>query len=262
VAVDTAAGAVSGAVTATLGPIGAGVGGAIITGVMHVGVGAALGAGTQVDSNIATGKPLGDGVLLAAGIGGLAGLVTSPGVAQVLGRVAGKAGGALAKVFRGACGESFSPDTPVATPSGEQAIGSLQIGDQVTAYDPSSGKTSAQTVQQVYVNHDTDLLDVTLAPDTAQPQTGADGRGKKRDAEVAAHGLRAPPRLRSGRRRRVRRAVYHLSSARHLLSCHSAASALGRRSARVTVRRVGFPLVAVSSAYAGERHNTQWVSGD
>jgi len=194
VAVDTAAGAVSGAVTATLGPIGAGVGGAIVTGVVHVGVGAALGAGTQLASNIVEGKPLGDGVLLAAGIGGLAGLATSPGVAKALGRVAGKAGGAIGKFIRGACGESFSSDTPVATPNGgEQAIASLQVGDQVTAYDPSNGKTSTQTVQHIFVNHDTDLLDVTLAPDTAQSHPSADGGGKQHEAEVASHGLRAPP---------------------------------------------------------------------
>lgn len=39
------------------------------------------------------------------------------------------------------------------------------MGDQVTAYDPATGKSSTQTVQHVWVNHDNDLLDVTLHED-------------------------------------------------------------------------------------------------
>jgi RHS repeat-associated protein len=60
------------------------------------------------------------------------------------------------------CGESFAPDTAVATPTGERAIASLKVGDHVTAYDPKSGTTSTRTVQHVFVDHDTDRLDVTL----------------------------------------------------------------------------------------------------
>lgn len=59
-------------------------------------------------------------------------------------------------------GLSFSADTLVATPTGEQAISSLIVGDRVEAYDPATGKTSSQTVEYVFINHDTDLLDVTL----------------------------------------------------------------------------------------------------
>lgn len=44
---------------------------------------------------------------------------------------------------------SFSADTLVATPSGERAIGTLKVGDQVTAYDPTTGKSSTQTVQHL-----------------------------------------------------------------------------------------------------------------
>ena len=36
------------------------------------------------------------------------------------------------------------------------------MGDTVLAYDPKTGKTSTQTVEATYINHDTDLLDVTL----------------------------------------------------------------------------------------------------
>jgi RHS repeat-associated protein len=89
---------------------------------------------------------------------------------------------------------SFAAETPVATPDGEQAIGSLKAGDQVEAYDPETGKASAQTVEHVWINHDHDLIDLTLRSDfgsksQAQPN-GAPT--KQRDAAVASHGMRAP----------------------------------------------------------------------
>ncbi len=84
---------------------------------------------------------------------------------------------------------SFAPATPVATPSGEQAIGSLAVGDTVTAYDPTSGKTSTQTVQHVFLNHDTDLLDVAVATaDTSGQHTKAD----EHDEQGAAGGRGEP----------------------------------------------------------------------
>jgi hypothetical protein len=91
----------------------------------------------------------------------------------------------------GAC--SFSADTRVATPSGERAIASLHVGDHVLAYDPTSGTTSTQTVPHVWINHDTDLLDVTLhTADGKQAVAGASD-AKKRAVTLRAHGLRAPP---------------------------------------------------------------------
>ena len=82
----------------------------------------------------------------------------------------------------------------IATPTGKQAIGTLKEGDQVTAYDPASKHTSTQTVQQVFINHDTDLLDVTLSTPTpsAKPEA-APTKSKQQDAEVASHGSHAPP---------------------------------------------------------------------
>ncbi len=53
---------------------------------------------------------------------------------------------------------SVSPHTQVA--KGEQVITSLKVGDQVVAYDLAT--TSPQTVQDVWINHDTDLLDLHL----------------------------------------------------------------------------------------------------
>ena len=37
------------------------------------------------------------------------------------------------------------------------------MGDHVTSYDPTTGKATTQTITHVFVNHDTDRLDVTLA---------------------------------------------------------------------------------------------------
>ena len=61
-----------------------------------------------------------------------------------------------------ACGLSFAASTLVAVPGGQRAIAALKVGDTVLAYDPKTGKTSTQTVEATYINHDTDLLDVTL----------------------------------------------------------------------------------------------------
>lgn len=69
------------------------------------------------------------------------------------------------------------------------------MGDQVTAYDPATGKASVQTVQQTYINHDTNLLAVTLrtmSPASASQGTTT-GATKQQDAAIAAHGAQAPP---------------------------------------------------------------------
>jgi hypothetical protein len=50
----------------------------------------------------------------------------------------------------------------VTTPTGEVAIAKLTVGSTVLAYDPKTGKASTQTVEQTFINHDTDLLNVTL----------------------------------------------------------------------------------------------------
>ncbi len=60
------------------------------------------------------------------------------------------------------CNLSFAPQTLVATPTGAVPIAALKVGDQVEAYDPATGKASAQTVQRTSIHHDTGLLDVTL----------------------------------------------------------------------------------------------------
>jgi len=126
-------------------------------------------------------------------VGGVTGVATA-GAGKLLQKVGGKISGNAPKVAKAACGLSFSSDTPVATPDGEKAIGTLKEGDQVTAYDPASKQTSTQTVQQVFINHDTDLLDVTLSLNAGTTKAeSAPTKSKQQDAEVASHGSHAPP---------------------------------------------------------------------
>ncbi len=91
-----------------------------------------------------------------------------------------------ASYFERACGLSFSADTPVETPDGEHPIGSLKVGDKVIAYDPETGQSSEQTVEHVWLNHDDDLLDVTLRNDDAN-QVSAPSLLKDQRMQVAAH---------------------------------------------------------------------------
>ncbi len=93
-----------------------------------------------------------------------------------------------------ACGLSFSADTLVATPNGEQTISTLNVGDHVQSYDPATKKVTTQTVQQVFINHDNDLMDVTLSVDSnAKATTSPVVNTKQHDAEVKSHGSLAPP---------------------------------------------------------------------
>ncbi|SCX34163.1 Hint domain-containing protein, partial [Mycolicibacterium fluoranthenivorans] len=60
-------------------------------------------------------------------------------------------------------GQSFSPDTLVLLADGsKRPIAALQVGDRVWSADPDTGRTSGQSVAAVLVNHDTDLLDLTI----------------------------------------------------------------------------------------------------
>ncbi|WP_276824340.1 polymorphic toxin-type HINT domain-containing protein [Mycolicibacterium mageritense] len=60
-------------------------------------------------------------------------------------------------------GQSFSPDTAVLLADGSsRPIAQLGVGDLVWSTDPASGQSGPQLVQAVLVNHDTDLLDLTI----------------------------------------------------------------------------------------------------
>ncbi|MFF4121421.1 ricin-type beta-trefoil lectin domain protein [Streptomyces sp. NPDC001714] len=59
---------------------------------------------------------------------------------------------------------SFSPDTPVLMGDGKtKPIGKIKTGDKVQAANPKTGRhQGARTVQHVWINHDHDLLDLTI----------------------------------------------------------------------------------------------------
>jgi Pretoxin HINT domain len=88
---------------------------------------------------------------------------------------------------------SFAGNTPVATPDGSRPIATIKVGDQVLAVDGANGKVTAKTVQQVFVNQDADLVNVTIAPVQTTPQGSSTSTTKQQDAAVAAHGAQAPP---------------------------------------------------------------------
>jgi RHS repeat-associated protein len=59
-------------------------------------------------------------------------------------------------------GLSFSATTKVATAQGEQAIGTIHPGEKVEAYNPQTHQMELQPVLHVWINHDNDLVDLTL----------------------------------------------------------------------------------------------------
>src|SRR6266851_6717446 len=92
----------------------------------------------------------------------------------------GKGGdaGDLAAVVAGRC--SFTPDTAVATDHGEQAIGTLQVGERVLAYNPKTGKMEQEPILHVWINHDHDLVDLTITTATQ----GQHGKAATKTSEV------------------------------------------------------------------------------
>lgn len=61
-------------------------------------------------------------------------------------------------------GQSFAPDTLVVLADrSTKAISTITASDLVLATDPATGVTAPQPVSGVWVNHDTDLLDLTIA---------------------------------------------------------------------------------------------------
>lgn len=60
-------------------------------------------------------------------------------------------------------GQSFSPDTLVLMADGsKRPIAELKAGDRVWSVDPETGHRSSELVEAVLVDHDTDLLDLTI----------------------------------------------------------------------------------------------------
>ncbi|MEV4562078.1 RHS repeat-associated core domain-containing protein, partial [Kitasatospora sp. NPDC049285] len=70
----------------------------------------------------------------------------------------------------GCGGCSFAPETPILLENGTaKPIGELNVGDKVESADPSTGQDQGgREVQHVWINHDSDLLDVTVATDDGE----------------------------------------------------------------------------------------------
>jgi hypothetical protein len=94
-------------------------------------------------------------------------------------------------------GLSFAASTLVATPQGERPIATLKVGQQVSAYDPTTGKRTTQTIARVFLNHDSDRLDVTLALPASQ--AGAHDLAPHDQRPPSCRLSGAPPHIPSGR---------------------------------------------------------------
>ncbi|WP_203919134.1 DNRLRE domain-containing protein [Rugosimonospora africana] len=93
-------------------------------------------------------------------VGGL-GKAAAEGAA--FGAVFGTAFGAAEDITGGAGGCSFSADTRVQLADGStKNISDLKPGDKVKSTDTTTGKTKDSTTSAVWVNHDTDLYDLTV----------------------------------------------------------------------------------------------------
>ncbi len=84
----------------------------------------------------------------------------------------GKGGAAsdLAGVVGVKC--SFTSTTKVTTDHGQQTIGTLQVGERVLAYNPKTGKMEQEPILHVWINHDHDLVDLTITTTTTRGQQG------------------------------------------------------------------------------------------
>jgi RHS repeat-associated protein len=105
--------------------------------------------------------------------------------AAKFGSWAAKAGRAVKAVVTRGC-NSFAPDTPVLMADGSYLpISEVEIGDQVTAVDPTTGQRSVRPVLAVFVGQgDKHLVDIDLDGDdsdvltaTAEHPIWVDGRG-------------------------------------------------------------------------------------
>jgi hypothetical protein len=77
-------------------------------------------------------------------------------------------------------GCSFTSATLVATVRGQQAIGTLHVGDKVLAYNPKTHKMERQPILHVWIHPDYDLVDLTITT----PAKGAHNATLKATSEV------------------------------------------------------------------------------
>jgi hypothetical protein len=61
---------------------------------------------------------------------------------------------------------SFTSQTKVETSHGEQAIGTLKIGQKVLAYNPKTRKMEYEPILHIWIHNDNDLVDLTITTTT------------------------------------------------------------------------------------------------
>src|SRR5579883_1747308 len=81
-------------------------------------------------------------------------------------------------LLAGGC--SFTASTLVTTEQGKEPIGKLHIGEKVLAYNPNTKQMEDQPILHVFLDHDNDLVDLTLTTIHRTQQ----GRGVSRQSEV------------------------------------------------------------------------------
>ncbi|WP_161977886.1 RHS repeat-associated core domain-containing protein [Dictyobacter kobayashii] len=67
-------------------------------------------------------------------------------------------------------GLSFAYATKVSTETGKQDIGHLKPGEKVWAYNQKTKKMELEPIRHVWINHDDDLVDLTLTTKTVSPK--------------------------------------------------------------------------------------------
>jgi hypothetical protein len=144
-AVGAVTGAISGLVGPEAGPLA------------RVAVGAVANGAGQMVGNLMAHKPLMNGVGEAVITGALTGGLVE-GAGALLKGVGSKVLSSVAD--DGTC--SFTPTTQVTTNHGKQAIGKLQIGDEVLAYNPKTHRMELQPILHVWMHSDNDLVDSTV----------------------------------------------------------------------------------------------------
>jgi RHS repeat-associated protein len=135
--------------------------------------------GNMVDTNV---NNLMNLALLFSGPEGEAALLEEEGALR---------GDSLLKGVTEGCGGglSFTAATKVATVLGERAIGTLHVGDKVLAYNPHTHKMELEPVLHVWINHDNDLVDVTLV---TSKKTGSSSSKSVQKSEVIHTNQRHP----------------------------------------------------------------------
>jgi len=68
-------------------------------------------------------------------------------------------------------GLSFRATTLVTVAHGSQAIGTIRPGEKVLAYNPKTHRMELEPVVRVWINHDSDLVDLTVTTSTHAPHS-------------------------------------------------------------------------------------------